>query len=67
MKHRFYLSAAALALFVCLSIAPLAMAAPQSRDDDFNVRDRIERVIKKVRKFFGGITSLDELPLPPRP
>jgi hypothetical protein len=67
MKHRFYMSAAALALFVCLSTAPLAIAAPQSRDDQFTVRDRIERVIKKVRRFFGGITSLDELPIPPRP
>jgi hypothetical protein len=67
MKHRKYRSAAALALVLCLSISPLAIAAPQSRDDDFTVRDRIELVIKKIRRFFGGITSLDELPLPPRP
>lgn len=67
MKHRAYLSAAALTLVLCLSVAPMAVAAPQSRDDQFTVRDRIEHVIKKIRRFFGGITSLDELPLPPRP
>ena len=67
MKHQIYKSAAALALVLCLSISPLAIAAPQSRDDGFTVRDRIELVIKKVRKFFDGITSLDELPAPPKP
>ena len=59
-------SAVALAFAIALSIAPASAAVPVYKDFD-RVRDPIVRVIKKIRTFFGSITSQEDLPQPPRP
>jgi hypothetical protein len=62
------LSAAALALVVCLSTAPIASAAVYRDRDGFDgVAERIVRVIKKVQNFFGGVIAQTDQPIPPRP
>jgi hypothetical protein len=61
--HR--VSAAALALVLCLSLSPAASAAV-NRDDPGDLREKVVRILKKAQKFFGSITSLDDL-IPPRP
>jgi hypothetical protein len=68
MNRRRYLRVAALAVFLYLSVSPIASAA-QKRDRDVIVdpRERIVRVIKKVRNFFRGLTSEDDGLTPPRP
>lgn len=58
---------AALLLVVCLTIAPIALAVPVSRDEPFDVREEIIRIISKIRKFVGGIGLTEDQPLPPRP
>lgn len=55
----------ALALVLCLFLSPLSSAAPR-RDHDDDLREKIVRILKKAQKFFGGLTS-DEDILPPRP
>jgi len=57
---------AALALFVCLAVAPVTVAAP-SRDRDYNFSERIVRVLKKVTKLFGSVVVFEDFPNPPRP
>jgi hypothetical protein len=65
MKSKSYrLSAAALALVICVSIAPAGYAAKQSKD--FDVREKVVRFLKKLQVFIG-VSSLDDLPQPPRP
>ncbi len=63
-SKKFRVSAAALALAICVSISPIATAAPADREMD--VRERIVRVIKKVQRLLG-IGTCEETPLPPRP
>ena len=58
------LSAAALALVICVSIAPASYAGKQTKD--FEVREKVVQVLKKLQRFFG-VSSLDDFPLPPRP
>ncbi|MFL6246612.1 MAG: hypothetical protein ACJ74H_11345 [Thermoanaerobaculia bacterium] len=66
--NRQYLRVAALAVFLYLSLAPVASAAPRrDRDLILDPGDRIVRIIKKVKNFFRGISSQDDYPLPPRP
>ena len=58
---------AALVLFLYLSLSPAATAAPQrDRDAIVDPGERIVRIIKKIKSYFSGITSQDEL-TPPTP
>ena len=54
---------AALAIIVCLSLAPVASAAPGDR---FDVREKIAKIIKKL-KSLPGIKTMEDDPLPPKP
>jgi hypothetical protein len=65
MKSKSYrLSAAALALVICVSIAPASYAGKQTKD--FEVREKVVKFLKKLQSFFG-VTSLDDFPQPPKP
>lgn len=65
--NRYYLRAAALALFLYLSLSP-GVAAPREDRSKIDRRDdRIVRIVKKVKNFLRGITSLEDFPLPPTP
>lgn len=64
-NHRRW-GAAALILVFCLAGAPLASAKPFREGSDPDPGERVVRVIKKVKKFFG-ISTLDDFPEPPRP
>ena len=65
--NRNYSRVAALALFLYLSLSPIATAAPRrDRDGIVDPGDRIVRIVKKVKNFFRGFTSQDELN-PPTP
>ncbi|HEY0160433.1 MAG TPA: hypothetical protein VGF28_24310 [Thermoanaerobaculia bacterium] len=68
IEHR-PLSVAALALFLCLLVAPLAIAAEPVRDHDrsFDVPQRIARTIQKLKKALRGISTLNDVPSPPKP
>jgi hypothetical protein len=64
MKCRFRIPAAvALAALLALSVTPVASAAPRER---VGVPERIVKIIKNLQKFFG-VTTQENLPLPPRP
>jgi hypothetical protein len=56
---------AALALVVCLAVSPVAFAV-QPHDAAVGIRERIIRIIKKL-KTFGGLTSFEDTIGPPRP
>ncbi len=56
---------AALALVVCLSISPVA-AAVQPNQGFVGIREKVIRIIKKL-KTFGGLTSFEDTIGPPRP
>ncbi len=64
---RNYSRAAALTLFLYLSVSPAATAAP-SRDRDViaGPGERVVRIVKKIKNIFRGFTSQDDLspPLP---
>ena len=65
--NRKYLRVAALALVVFLSVSPAAMAEHQrDRDVISGPRERVVRIVKKVKNFLRGLTSQDEW-TPPRP
>lgn len=65
-RYHHRLSAAALALIVCLSVSPVAAAAqPNLADTDF-VR-QVVRMFKKLQKKLTGIASLSDYPTPPKP
>jgi hypothetical protein len=58
---------AAVVLAASLAIAPIAIASPQGRggrDRDFG--EKVVRIIKQIQKLFG-VSSNDDLPLPPPP
>jgi hypothetical protein len=58
---------AALALFLYLSLSQAATAAPpRDREAIVNPGERIVRIVKKIKNYFHGITSQDEL-TPPTP
>ncbi|MEA2464964.1 MAG: hypothetical protein QOJ98_2711 [Acidobacteriota bacterium] len=56
---------AALALVICLSISPVA-AAVQPNDAFVGIRERITRILKKLKNF-GGIATFEDTIGPPRP
>jgi hypothetical protein len=56
---------AALALVVCLSFSPVA-AAVQPNDGAVGVREKIVRILKKL-KTLGSVTVFTDFPVPPRP
>jgi hypothetical protein len=58
-------SVAALALVVCLSISPVAAAA-QPDHPLFNIREKVTRILKKL-KTLGDITVFTDFPTPPKP
>jgi hypothetical protein len=61
-------SAAALALVVCLSLSPVASAAVErDRLDELDLRAKIVRILKKAQKLLGGIASQEDSITPPRP
>jgi hypothetical protein len=67
--NRNYTRVAALALFLYLSIAPAAHAASR-RDRDLitDPSERVVRIVKKIKDFFRGFTSQDDLGPPiPKP
>ena len=65
MKSNLYRTgAAALTLVVCLSVAPVATAARPG--DGFDFRDRIAKIIKKLRNL-PRIFILEDYPGPPKP
>jgi hypothetical protein len=64
--NRKYSRVAALALFLYLSVSPVAVAAQRDRDVITGPRERVVRIVKKVKNFFRGFTSQDEW-TPPRP
>jgi hypothetical protein len=65
--NRNYLRVSALALFLYLSVAPVAVARQRDHDVFTGPGERIIRIIKKVRTFFRGISSQEDLPVPPIP
>lgn len=68
-KYRRRVSIATLTLAVCLAVAPLASAAP-SRDRDFDISERIARIVSAIQKFvtrFGDVSSNTDYPQPPKP
>jgi hypothetical protein len=68
--NRNYSRVAALALFLYLSVSPMANAAPRrDREQIADPGQRIVRIIKKIKNIFRGFTSQDELnpPLPTKP
>jgi hypothetical protein len=71
--NRKYSRIAALALFVCLTVSPAALAAPR-RDQArvSNPGDQVARVIKKLKNFIRGVTTQEDtgsppVPTPPKP
>jgi hypothetical protein len=67
--NRNYTRVAALALFLYLSISPAAHAASR-RDRDLitDPGERVVRIVKKIKNFFRGFTSQDDLGPPiPKP
>jgi hypothetical protein len=67
--NRNYSRVAALALFLYLSLSPVATAATRrDRDGIVDPGDRIVRIVKKIKNLFRGFTSQDELnPPTPKP
>ena len=67
--NRKYSRVAALALFLYLSLSPVASAAPRrDRDGIVDPGERIVRIVKKIKNFFHGFTSQDEVnPPTPKP
>jgi hypothetical protein len=53
-------------LVFCLAGTPLASAKPFREGADPDPGERVVRVVKKIKKFFG-ISTLDDFPEPPRP
>jgi hypothetical protein len=60
------LSVAALTLVVCLSFSPDASAVVV-RDHDDSFHERVVKILKKAKKFFGSIGTLEDALNPPRP
>lgn len=67
--NRNYSRVAALGLFLYLSLAPVATAASRrDRDGIVDPGERIVRIAKKIKSYFRGLTSQDDLTPPlPRP
>lgn len=65
MNSHLQRSATALVLLVCLSVAPVAAAGNRGGERDFN--ERVKRIVKKIQQMVGGITTLSDIPGPPKP
>jgi len=66
MKSYFVRSSAiALVLIVTLSVAPIAVADQRPAERDFD--KRVDRILKKLAKVIGGITTFSDIPVPPKP
>lgn len=59
------MGAAALALILILSVSPIRAAEPQDREE--RAREKIARIIQSIKKHLGQITTLNDLPMPPKP
>ena len=67
LKYR-RLSAAALTLVFCLTVAPITAAkSARDRHDRFERRDPIVRLISRIKELLGRISSQDDFPGPPNP
>jgi hypothetical protein len=68
--NRNYARVAALAFFLYLVVSPAATAAPRKGGDMF-AEPGVSRIVRKIKNFFRGFTSQDELtpptPTPPKP
>ena len=65
-----YTRIGALALFLYLTVSPIATAAPRDRDAidaTASPIQRVVRVVKKVKNFFRGYTSQEDGHVPPIP
>jgi hypothetical protein len=62
-----YTRVGALALFLYLTVSPIATAAPRDHDAIAGPVERVVRVIKKVKYFFRGYTSQEDGHVPPIP
>ena len=65
-RHR-RASLAALALVVSLTLSPVASASALDWDGELRFRDRVVRIVKHLKRFFGGATSFEDALNPPRP
>jgi hypothetical protein len=66
--NRKYSRVAALAIFLCLSLSPVAMAAPpRDRDVIAGPGERVVRIAKKIKNLFRGFISQDDGLYPPVP
>jgi hypothetical protein len=67
MKSRYrHMGAAAVVFAISLSVAPMVFAAGY-RDGDSDVGAKIGRVVKKIKKIFVNIGTLEDYPYPPKP
>jgi hypothetical protein len=68
MKSRYrHLGAAAVVLVISLSVAPMVSAAGYRDGDSEDVGAKIARVVKKIKKIFVSIGTLEDYPYPPKP
>lgn len=58
--------AAAVVLIAALSLPSVALASPLYERDRGRDPNPIIRIIKKIQKIFG-VTSNDDVPVPPKP
>lgn len=66
LKYR-RLSAAALTLVFCLTVAPITEAKPVQNRDRFEPRERIVKIVKRIKDLVWRISSFDDGPQPPNP
>lgn len=59
--------AAALVLVFCLTLVPVAAAHDREPREPREPDTRIGWVLKKIQRFFGGITTFTDFPNPPKP
>lgn len=69
MKSQIHRAGAAALVFVlCLTVSPLTLARDrETREPRFEPGTRIAWVLKKLQRVFGGITSFNDIPNPPKP
>lgn len=65
--NRHSLRIAALALFVYLSVSPVASARVHEDRATETPGAAVVRLVKKIKSYFRGFTIQDEYPLPPIP
>jgi hypothetical protein len=68
MKSRYrHLSAATAVFVISLSVAPMVSAAGYRDGGDSDIGAKIVRVVKKIKKIFVSIGTLEDYPYPPKP